>query len=304
MVNNRFKLKVGLFVIFLLINAIGIIYYILLQKGTFDKRYKYHFTAYSAETLSVGMPVKVSGFAIGRVDEIKLLDNGVVKLTFSVDKENQKWVCEESLLMIRKPLIGSAHIILYSAIGNSILEEGSTIQTLVSNDINDLVLKLEPIVTKMGNIVNSVDKITNYLAKDDSELMKTIRNIEKFSATLAENKALLTSITGDEESTQSFIKTINQLPLLVNKFNTISSNVNKDLIPQLAQFLKQLETIAKDIQLKLKSLDGVVNSVASYDKDLLGIKEQIKIGISKSNEIIQKVDGIFQNKKDAKVVLP
>jgi len=121
---------------------------------------------------------------------------------------------------------------------------------------------------------------------------------------LAENKALLTSITGDEESTQSFIKTINQLPLLVNKFNTISSNVNKDLIPQLAQFLKQLETIAKDIQLKLKSLDGVVNSVASYDKDLLGIKDQIKIGISKSNEIIQKVDGIFQNKKDAKVVLP
>jgi len=301
---SRLRLKVGILVLLLLLNAVLIIGYTLVKDGIFEKKYSYYFSSYSADALNVGMPVKVSGFTIGQVDTMKLLDDGTVKLSFTVNEENQKWVSQESLLMIRKPLIGSSYIILYSAIGNPILEEGSTIQTLISNDINDLVLKLEPIVLKMENIVNSVDKITTYLAKDDSELMKTVKNIEKFSETLAKNKSLLTTITGDKKATESFIKTINQLPLLVNRFNNISSDVHKDILPLFTQFVKQLGEIAKDIELKLKTLDGVVNSVGSYDKDLISIKDQIKVGISKSNELIQKVDSIFQDKKNQKVDLP
>lgn len=301
---NRLRLKVGLFIIFLLINAIGIIYYILLSKGTFEKRYDYFFTTHSAEALNVGMPVKVSGFTIGRVDVIELLDDGTVKLTFSVNEQNQKWVNKESLLMIRKPLLGSSYIILYSAIGNPVLKEGSTLEALISNDINDLVLKLEPIVLKMGNIVNSVDKITTYLAKDDSELMLTIKNIEKFTAVLVQNKSLLTSLTGDEKATNAFINTIKTLPSIVEKFNKISSNVDKSLVPKLSEFMNELIKITEDINTKLKTLDGIVNSVGASDKDLIQIKDQIKTGIAKSNEIIQKVDSLFIEEDNKKVVLP
>ncbi|XPV67719.1 MAG: MlaD family protein [Halarcobacter sp.] len=304
MTYNNIKFKVGLFVLFLLLNLFGVVYYILVKKGTFDKRYNYSFITFSADSFTVGMPVKVSGFAIGRIDTIKLLDNGNVKFTFSVDKENQKWLSEGSLLMIQKPVLGSAQIILYSAIGNPILKDGSTINTIVSNDINDLVLSLEPIISKISNIVTSVDKITTYLAKDDSELMKIVKNIEKFSASLVENKSLLTSITGDKKSTESFIKTINELPILLKKFNKISSDVNSDVIPQLAQFMKQLGNIAQDIQKKLKSLDGVVNSVGSSEKDLIQIKQQVKAAITKSNKIIEKVDNLFLEQKNQKVVLP
>lgn len=304
MTYNNIKFKVGLFVLFLLINLFGVAYYILLKKGTFDKRYNYSFTTYSADSFTVGMPVKVSGFAIGRVDTIELLDNGNVKFIFSVDKENQKWICEESLLMIRKPLLGSAHIILYSAIGNPILKDGSTLNVIVSNDINDLVASLEPIVKKIGNIVNSVDKITTYLSKDNSELMKIIKNIEEFSNTLANDKSLLTSLTGDKKATEAFVKTIKRLPILINNFNNLSSDLNKEIVPLISELITELNVIAKDIELKLKSLDSVVNSVGSSDEDIVIIKEQIKTGISKTNQIIEKVDNLFQNKKNEKVVLP
>lgn len=308
MTYNNIKFKVGFFVLFLLMNLSGVVYYILVKKGTFDKRFNYSFTTFSAESFSVGMPVKVSGFAIGRVDTIKLLDNGNVKFIFSVDKENQKWVCEESLLMIRKPLLGSPHIILYSAIGNPILKNGSTLNVLVSNDINDLVLSLEPIILKIGNIVNSVDKITTYLSKDDSELMKIIKNIEEFSATLVKDKSLLTSLTGDSKATDSFIKTINKLPNLISNFNKLSSDLNKDLsqdiLPLVSKLIKELSVIAKDVESKLKTLDGVVNSVGSSDKDILTIKKQIKTGISKTTQIIEKVDNLFQTRSNEKVVLP
>lgn len=304
MVYKNLKLKVGIFILILLVNVVGVVSYIFIKKGLFEKRYKYHLITYTAESFNVGMPIKVSGFAIGYVDEIKLQDNGTVKITFSVNKENQKWLAQDSLLMIRKPLLGSTYIILYSAIGNPILKEGTTLDNIISNDINDLVLKLEPIVIKMGNIVNSIDKITTYLAQDDSELMKIIKNIEKFSSTLAQNKSLLTSLTGDEKATDSFIKSIDKLYDLINNFNKVGSNVNKDVLPLLSEFIKELNLIAKDIQSKLKSLDKVVDSVSSSDKDIIEIKNQIKTGMSKTNQIIEKVDNLFINEKNEKVILP
>ena len=68
--------------------------------------------------------------------------------------------------------------------------------------------------------------------------------------------------------------------------------------------IKELNVIAKDIELKLKNLDPVIDSVSSSDKDIVDIKAQIKTGISKTNLIIEKVDNLFQNQEDEKVVLP
>lgn len=301
---NNIKFKVGLFTLFLLLNLSGVVYYILVKKGTFDERYNYSFITFSADSFTVGMPVKVSGFAIGRVDTIKLLDNGNVKFIFSVDKENQKWISEESLLMIRKPLLGSPQIILYSAIGNPLLQADSTLDVIISNDINDLVQSIEPIILKIANIVNSVDKITTYLSKDNSELMKIVKNIEEFTNTLVKDKSLLTSLTGDKKATDSFIKTMNRLPQLINNFENLSSDLNEDIVPLIADLIKELNVIAKDVESKLKSLDNVVNSVGSSDKDIVNIKEQIQSGLSKTNQIIEKVDNLFLNENNEKVVLP
>jgi len=304
MAYNNIKLKVGLFILFLFLNLLGVVYYILIKKGTFDKKYNYTFTSFSADSFSVGMPIKVSGFAIGTVDKIELLDNGNVKFSFSVTKENHKWISKGSLIMINKPLLGSAQIILYSAIGNPVLEDGSSIDAIVSNDINDLILSLNPIVSKMTNIVNSVDKITSYLAKDDSELMKIIKNLETFSSLLVENKSLLTTITGDKKSTEAFIETINKLPLVLKDINKISSNVNTQIVPQLSNFLEDLGKISKDIEKKLQNLDSFVNTLSSSDKDIVQIREDVKSAIGKSNKIIEKVDSLLQSQENKRVILP
>ena len=304
MISRKQKVSVGIFVFILFLNFLAAVAYILIEKGFFEKKYTYNFSSYSAESFIVGMPIKVSGFTIGKLEKIELKDNGTVDFSFNVNEKNRKWLCEGSLLMVKKPLLGSAHIILYSAIGNPILKDGSYLEAMVSNDIDDLVVRLDPIVTKMTNIVDSVDKITTYLAKEDSELMKIIKNIEKFSSQLTKNKSLLTNLTGDSKSTQSFIDAINKLPQMMNNFNTLSDDVKKEILPTVVSFIKELSVIAKDIQGKLKTLDGVVNSVGSYDKDLLQIKEQVKIGITKSNQIIQKVDNLFQTTDNPKVELP
>ncbi len=301
---NKMRLAVGLFVITLFI-VIGTFLVLLLKdKGTFDKRYSFHFETDTAEYLYIGMPLKFSGFDIGVIDKIKLKDDGSVFISFSVTQEHRKWISEGSVLMTIKPLIGSPHIVLFTALGTPLLEPNSSLVLMMSDDINDLILRLEPAVKKATNILNSIDKITTYLASEDSELKQILQNLNKFSAKLANNDSLLTSATGDEKSTNSVIKSLNETAKIMQDISKITSSLGRDIINPASSSMREIEGIMKDIKSKLDAIDSTVNSVGSYDKELLELKEQISVGVQKSNQIMDKVDSLMSDKSDAEVMLP
>ncbi len=308
---EKMKFAVGLFVSILFLTIFASLYLLLDEKGTFEKRYSYHFSTDSASSFNIGMPLKFSGFNIGVIDDIALRDNGSVLMTFSVTSKYRKWVAKDSILMIKKPLIGSPHIELYSTKGNEILQEGSYLTLLMSDDINDMISKFEPAVNKLINIINSIDIITSKMSKDDSNLNKTMQNIEKFSGNLASSDSLLTAVTGNDASTKNFIKTINSTTKIVGEVDKISKDISAitakldaNIVTPASLSAKELEKILKDVKQKLDALDSTVKAVGSYDKDLFELKEQISVGLIKSNQIIDKVDGILQNKKKSEIKLP
>jgi len=308
---NKMKVSVGLFVITLFILLFAVVFFILKEKGTFEDRYTYHFTAYSAEYLNIGMPLKFSGFNIGVIDDISLNDDGSVYISFSVNKSNQKWISEGSVLMSIIPIIGQAHIELYTSLGTPPLKNGSTLEILSSDSINDLIQSLTPVVKKALNILDSVNTITSYLAKEDSEFKQILENLNKFSAKLANDDSLLTSVTGDEESTKNIILSLNEtvkimkdIKKITNDISKITSSLDKVILDPASSSLKELDLIMKDVKRKLDAIDGTVNSIGSYDKELIELKDQISVGIVKSNQIIDKVDKIMSDEINEDIVLP
>lgn len=305
------KLSVGIFVIILFGVIIGTLYFFALEKGLFDKRYSYYFSTKSAQSFSVGMPLKFSGFEIAMVDDIALQDDGTVMMRFSVNQKNQKWISEGSTLKLLKPLIGSAYIEVDSQIGREPLAPKSHLSIVLSDDINDIIAKVEPIVAKIVQIIDNVESITAYLSSDDSELRKILQNLNTFSAKLAKNDALLTTVTGDEKSTKSFVDSLNTLHESMQNLNAISANINtmsgsfdKDILQPTSQGVGQLNAILKDVKAKLEAINGTVNAVGSYDNELLQLKEEIGVAIQKSNIILEKVDGIITEDREAEVILP
>lgn len=308
---NKMKLSVGIFVIILFGVIIGTLYFFALEKGLFDKRYSYYFSTKSAQSFSVGMPLKFSGFEIAMVDDIALQDDGTVMMRFSVNQKNQKWISEGSTLKLLKPLIGSAYIEVDSQIGREPLAPKSHLSIVLSDDINDIIAKVEPIVAKIVQIIDNVESITAYLSSDDSELRKILQNLNTFSAKLAKNDALLTTVTGDEKSTKSFVDSLNTLHESMQNLNAISANINtmsgsfdKDILQPTSQGVGQLNAILKDVKAKLEAINGTVNAVGSYDNELLQLKEEIGVAIQKSNIILEKVDGIITEDREAEVILP
>jgi len=308
---NKMKVIVGLFVITLLFSLAGFLIYFLKEKGVFDKRYTYNFTTSSAEYLHVGMPLKFSGFNIGVIDDISLKDDGSVYMEFSVSQENKKWISIGSVLIIIKPLIGTAYIELYTSLGSPALKPGSPLVIMQNDTINDLINNLQPAVKKATNILNSIDKITTYFASEDSELKNILKNIEKFSAKLANDDSLLTSATGDKGSTQSVVASLNETANIMKDIKKITTDISlitatlgKEIITPASSSMREIEGIMRDIKLKLDALDSTVNAVGSYDKELVELKEQISVGMQKSNLLMDKVDSLISEETDGEVVLP
>jgi len=305
------KFAVGIFIITLFVSVGMFIYFLLEEKGTFDKRYSFSFNTKSASFFSIGMPLKFSGFAIGVIDDIALKDDGTVNMTFSVTQENRKWISQGSTLIIKKPLIGSPHIEIHSIPGNKPLKEHSVLTLELSDDINDMIAKLEPVVDKIEKIINSVETITAYIAKDDSYLMKTLKNVEKLTANMANEKSFLTTITGDSKSTQSLISSINRSDKIMHEFEKISKDLSKithslegKIIDPSSSTIKELDGIMKDVKQKLNHLDGTVKSMGSYDKELVHIKDEISAGLQKSNQIMDKIDALMQDSDSQEIELP
>lgn len=308
---NKIRVLVGLFIITLFIAVGTFLIFLLNEKGTFDKRYSFHFQTDTAEYLHIGMPLKFSGFDIGVIDDITLKDDGSVFITFTVTQEHRRWLSEGSVLMTIKPLIGSPHIVLFTALDSPLLKENSSLTLMMSDDINDLILRLEPAVKKATNILNSIETITTYLASDDSELKQILKNLNKFSAKLAKEESLLTSATGDKESTQSVVNSLNEttkimkdIKKITHDISQITSSLDRDIVNPASSSMREIEAIMKDIKSKLDVLDSTVKSVGSYDKDLIELKEQISVGLQKSNQIMDKVDSLMSDESNAEVLLP
>ncbi len=308
---SKMKFAVGLFVVILFLAIVSFFYLVLQEKGTFNQRYDYHFTTSSANSFSVGMPLKFSGFNVGVIDTIALSDNGSVKMTFSVSEENTKWISEDCYLLLKKPLIGSPHIEIHATIGKKPLPPSSTLEIRKSDDINDMISKLEPAVDNIIKIIESLQKISATISKEDSDLFSTLKNLNTFSAKLANSDSLLTSITGDKTSTKNIIKSLNTTPQIMQEvhqitkeLNIIVQNLNEEMLKPSATLIEKLNRIMEDVTLKLEALDSTVKVVGSYDEDLLHLKEQISVSLQKSNQIMDKVDSLLQTRENSEVILP
>jgi len=299
---DKIKIAVGIFVLLLLTIIFATVFFILKEKGTFQKRYSYNFYTKSAASFNVGMPLKFSGFKIGVIDNIALENNGEVHMVFSVSEENRKWIAKGTTLTIKKPLIGSAHIEVHSIVGNEPLPAGATLKIFMSDDINDMISKLEPVVNKLINIIDNIDIITTKLAGKNSDMMQTLKNINLFSQKLVQNDSLLTTFTGDKNITKDLITSIKTTNNILNNIETITNDVKKTtaslddtIIHPITSSIHQIQIILKDIQSKLKTLPK---------KDIIHFKKQISITLEKSNQIMDRIDTILQDNKNSEVKLP
>jgi phospholipid/cholesterol/gamma-HCH transport system substrate-binding protein len=304
------KIAVGIFAILFTVVFTASALIILREKGLFEKKSSFAFYADNASCFSLGTPIKYAGFKIGSIERIELTYDGKVFAHFNVSNQYRYLVNRKSYLVLARPLIGSPLISLTSEPNNTMLHPHAILQFTVHDDINDLVTKFAPIVKKLEEIITNIDTITTRIADPNSPFFQTLKNIEKTSHKFASNDSMIAALTGEKESTKNIVSTIKTLKKSMEEVEKITIEINKVLGEANKNILKPSKDISKnindillDVKHKLKSLDSLINTVGSSDKDIELVKEQILLGMDKTNKLLEKVDALLQS-NNKKVKLP
>ncbi|MDX1295091.1 MAG: MlaD family protein [Sulfurimonadaceae bacterium] len=301
---HRMKLAVGVFVIALSALFFVLIYVILEKKGVFEETLSFNFNTESAEALYIGMPIRYSGFEIGNINNIELTERGTVHVLFDIKKEHAKWIRMNTLLRLEKPLIGSPTIDVLTSLEHPELIPGSTLKMVVQDDINDIITKIEPVINDLQNIVVSVNQMTEKLASEEGNLFMTLENLKSYSDQLVEDDALLTTLTGDANSTESLKATLAETEATVKEINTMVTELHDNVVTPSEATMQQLDTILADIINKLDTLEGTIDAIGSYDKDLIELKGDIRSGVQKTTNLIDQVSGMLGEDQPSEAPLP
>jgi phospholipid/cholesterol/gamma-HCH transport system substrate-binding protein len=282
--SRNIQFKVGLFIIISSVMILSFVGYVAYKKGFFAKQHTYTLSSKSGENLTEGMPVVFSGFKIGRVDSLELNEDGLVIIKIKVPDQHIKWIRADSIFILEKPLIGSSRIYIATANLNSPQLPETVIPQIVEvNDINDAVKNIKPILEKIGSIADNIETLISNLADPDGDLTKILSNTRNFTR---------------------------QADGILKKVDAMAEKTDEQLYGSQG-VLAHVQTILKDLIVKLKKIDPVLDNIhkisadtADTTRDLKILRQDIDSMVDDINKVVNDIDKLIPLKKETQLKLP
>jgi phospholipid/cholesterol/gamma-HCH transport system substrate-binding protein len=281
---RNIQFKVGLFIIITSLMIVSFIGYVAYKKGVFAKEQAFTLVSKSGENLTEGMPVVFSGFRIGRVDSLELNADGLVVIKIKVPDRHIRWIRAESVFILEKPLIGSARINVATAnLSAPPLPVDAVPQIVEANDINDAVKSIKPILEKISSITHHVETLTSNLADPGGDMTK-----------------ILSQARNATERVDGILK----------KVDGMAAKTDEQLYGNQGA-LTHVQTILKDIILKLKKMDPVLDNIhrisddtADTTKDMKALRQDIDGMVNDINTLLKDIDRLIPLTKETQLKLP
>ena len=177
--------KIGWFVLIALAGIAATIVAIGTQHDVFTPKTRISFVTDTGQDISAGMPVKLSGFVIGKVEKLALTDDAEVEVTLSINTPYMKWVRKDS----------RARLVAEGLIGRTIIEvsPGSEkAKPLARNEkipfererdlgkvVDALYAQVVPLIADFKSIARKVDELLAHMPPTLDKLDGTLGSAEK-----------------------------------------------------------------------------------------------------------------------------
>lgn len=279
--------KTGIFVIVALVGVALLFLLAGLQRDLFTKKYNLRFTVDRGTGFSKGMPVKLSGFRIGRITDLSLNDQAMVDITIELDRKYSKWIRNDSSVkLVKEGLVGDSIVELsVGSLDNKELKDGDSLLYVKTKGLDELAdeigEKVKPVLIEVGNIIG-------YINDPDGDIKKTIRNLEILTRNLEKTRGnadiMLSGVNRNMDSIASRTNTLlenttrkidsldiaklntslEKLPPLLDKTDAAMSNIaalSADTRKMGAQVFPMVPGLLNQTEELLYSTDRLVNSL-------------------------------------------
>ncbi len=180
--------KIGLFVLVALAGIALVVILLGLQKDMFSVKYTLHFTVDRGTGFAKGMPVKLSGFRIGRVTELTLNDQAMVDVTIEVARKYHKWIRSDSTVKLAKEgLVGDSIVeVAVGSLDKPEIKDGDSLTYEKTKGLDEMA---DEIAEKVKPMLIEVKEIISYVNNPDGDLKKTVKNLEALTRNLEKTRS-------------------------------------------------------------------------------------------------------------------
>ena len=310
---------VGLFILVAVVFLSSALVVTSINRRWFARDYEYFSRFFSANGLSVGMPLKLRGFEIGKIKSYTLNSDNKVDVTLVIYDTYIDKVTEGSVLeLASNPLGLGGGLNFYPGIeSKDLLEEFSYIpsnqskegRSLLSSDkvdkpggedaINAIMENINPILLGVDNMIGSLTGITMQVesamaGNQETPLGAMLVNLEGTTAELNNILPAVQAILMEvEKMTQS-------LSLLMVELEDPTG-----LIPTLLDPSGSLDTILNDDNELYNHIDGILieiyknlENLSSMTSDLKGITPELNMVLDETTGAIQEGKKVLEGLSD------
>ena len=244
-----------------IIGVIGLVFFYLgsnFLKGIdfFSPINRYYALYENVDGLIVANPIIVNGFTVGRVSDIKILQNRENKILVSMDIDEGLVIGSNSKATLSSnDFLGSKAIVLTIGDITNPIDEGDTINSEIAGGLSELLEKATPITDNLGVTISRLNDILSSLRGSGDMITNTLGNLND---------------------------------VLTNTNDLIDNNEET-----LTNTLSNLNNLTEDLSQKLKDIDPIIeganNMICNFNKvDFESTFNQIDI-------LLSSVNGVFDN---------
>jgi phospholipid/cholesterol/gamma-HCH transport system substrate-binding protein len=260
------EIKVGL------IGVIGLVLFYLgsnFLKGIdfFSPINRYYAVYENVDGLIVANPVIVNGYSVGRVSEIRILQDRDNKILVSMDIDKDLIIGKSSKATLSSnDFLGSKAIVLSIGDISSPISEGDTIMSEIAGGLSELLEKATPITDNLGVTISRLNDILASLRGSGDMITTTLDNLNNV---LTNTNNLIDT---NEETITSTLDNLNNLTDdLSKKLNDIDPIIKgaNDMISNLSSV--DFENTFNQIDILLSSANGVFDDIESGEGGTLSL---------------------------------
>lgn len=277
--------KIGLFAAVAIAGVVAIVLFMGADKDLLTPKYQLKFTTEKGTGFAKGMPVKLSGFRIGRIKSISLNQQAMVDVDIEVSKKYQKWIkTDSSAKLVKEGLVGDS--IIEVSVGSSeakMLKDGDAIVYEKNRGLEEIA---NDIAEEVKPVLMEVKEIISYINDPQGDIKQSLGHI----------KVLTEQLQGTREKVDSLLVSSQEnVTTLAKRGTDVLENANAkvtDLGPTLDKIDQSVASIERSLPPLLQKVDTSMSHLEKTTQQLHQASEKMLPRIPK---LVNKVEDVMLN---------
>lgn len=262
------------FLAFAALAMLAVLAAIVARQGLFRQTTGYSFIANSAQDIAKGQAVRIAGFRVGSVADVKLKDDGQVEVGLEIDADHMRFVTHDARVELRKDgLVGSATLEIVPGPDKTRLAPAQG--RLAFSRADGLAALANQVRDEFVPILKDIKVITGVLADPQQGLPGTLAKIRASSEAL--NLLLANGNRQVEGIGGAAVRVLGKAEQDLNQLGKTLENANRKLpgmIERTQQVLDHVEKITAEAETSVPPALRDGGAVAADVREIVGGAKQ------------------------------